>query len=206
MARDLTAGFLSAIQQQVVHVGFAVEMLFDSGAVRLWTGIGPITWNAQTWSGIGTLGTISGISENADLSAQGIRLGLSGIPSSLISLALTEKYRGRPVTIHVWIMDETFSNVLHSYQPWNGLMDTMTIDEGPESSALNLSCESELIDFERPAGTRLSHEEQIRRFPGDLFFQYTSTMAEVPLYWGIKGSGAVSQPPSHDNTPTRTPD
>lgn len=191
MPRDLSAGFLSAIQQQTVHLAFAVELLFDSGAVRAWTGVGDLTWNAQTWTGVGTLGSISGISENTDFSAQGLTFGLSGIPSSLISLALTEKYRGRPVTVHVLIMDETFANVLWSYQQWNGLMDTMLIDEGPEQSTIRLTAESELIDFERPAGTRYTHEEQIRRFSGDLFFQYTALMAEVPLYWGLKGSGAV---------------
>ena len=73
----------------------AVELAFDSGTTRLWNGYGDLTVASNTYTGSGDLMSISAIEENSEISAKGLNLVLSGILSSLLSLALTENYQNR---------------------------------------------------------------------------------------------------------------
>lgn len=199
MPRELSAGFADAIVQQTVHVAFAVQFDFDSGITRLWTGVGTLAWNAQSWFGVGQFGGISPIEEASDVSARGITLSLSGIPSSLISLALAEPYRGRKVTLWTLVTDDTGTSVLYSYESFSGKLDTMTIEDHGDTSVIKVTAENEFLDFERAPGTRYTNEEQQRRFAGDLFFDRTAVLSEKPLYWGVAPStvptGAGKEPP-----------
>ena len=54
-------------------------------------------WNSITWTGAGSLGSISPVGENGDLQAQGVQLSLTGVDSSLVSTALGEAYQGKPL-------------------------------------------------------------------------------------------------------------
>jgi len=88
MARDLTAGVITQLQAASVEVGLLFEGEFASGWVRLWSGVGNLSWNGQTWSGVGTLLGISAIDETNEIRASGLTVSLSGIPSDLLAAAL----------------------------------------------------------------------------------------------------------------------
>jgi hypothetical protein len=70
MSRTVPAALLTALAQPEVQPFYAVELLFDSGAVRLWTGYGDRTINSQTYVAAGTLLNIQGLGEVADLVGQ----------------------------------------------------------------------------------------------------------------------------------------
>ena len=55
MSRSIPAAILAALTQPEVYPFYAVEMLFDSGAVRLWTGYTDRTIDGQTYIGSGNL-------------------------------------------------------------------------------------------------------------------------------------------------------
>ncbi len=90
MSRTVPAALLTALGQPEVQPFYGVEMLFGSGAVRLWTGYGDRTLGSETYVGAGTLLNIQGLAEVADLSAKSITISLSGVAASLVSLALQE--------------------------------------------------------------------------------------------------------------------
>lgn len=95
MSRSIPAELLTALTQGAIEPYYAVELLFDAGAVRLWTGYGDKVIDGETYIGSGSLLQISGLEEVADLSAKGASITLSGISSSIMSLALQEPYQGR---------------------------------------------------------------------------------------------------------------
>lgn len=99
--RSVSLGFAAAVEADVVAPAILVEGLFDSGAVRLWSGIGELTWNGHTWTGAGNLLAIGTIAEKGSVEAIGTTVTLSGIPSELVSLALAEPYQGRLVKIYL---------------------------------------------------------------------------------------------------------
>jgi len=80
MSADLKAAFASGLIRMVVFV----EVNFLSGPVRVWSGVGDITWNGHTWSGLGSLGAISVIEDSSAIIANGVSLTCSGIDSNLL--------------------------------------------------------------------------------------------------------------------------
>ena len=105
MSRTIDSNLLAALTGNSVEPFYAVELLFDVktivdvngntvniGPMRMWTGLGTRTINVrgtdQDFAGTGALLNIAAAEEVADLSAKAMTLSLSGIDTSLISLAL----------------------------------------------------------------------------------------------------------------------
>ena len=87
MSRSLPDGIVSALSAEAVYPFFALRLFFDTQTLNFWTGLGDLTVNNVNYVGTGQLLTISEFTETAEISAQGAMITLSGIPSSLISLA-----------------------------------------------------------------------------------------------------------------------
>ena len=101
MTRAITTAVQNEFDADVLRPFYAVELAFDSGTSRIWSGYGEITFGGNTYLGVGTLGSISSISETQEIAATGIRFGLSGIPSDILAVALTEPYQGRSAKIYL---------------------------------------------------------------------------------------------------------
>jgi hypothetical protein len=184
MTRDLTAGMQAEVVKTVLQPRFFFEAQFDSGTLRLWTGIGPITWNGEEWTGAGGLVGISELTESQDLKAVGFTVTLSGISSSIISIALAEDYQGRACNVWVGAMNDAGQIIADPHKINGGRMDVMEIDEAGETCAVAVHVEGRLIDLERPREHRYEHEDQLALYPGDLFFQYGPSIQEKPIIWG----------------------
>ena len=104
MTRPISAGFDSVLQGDVVRPIILVELLFDSGAVRLWNGLTDLVYSGETYTGTGSLLSVSTIEDTADISARGVTISLSGISASNISLSLDEKYQNRTANVYFGII------------------------------------------------------------------------------------------------------
>jgi hypothetical protein len=185
MSRTIPALVTAQLGSGTVRCAILAELNFAGGYFRAWTGVGSLSYDSKTWTGIGDLGGVSLPEETGDGSANGFSLTLSGIPSSSISAAFTEVYRGRSAKIWLaffnaaWVMIDVI-------QLAAGRMDTMSINETGETSSITVSCENRLIDLDRPRERRLTDKEQQRRFPGDTGCRYVASIVEKPLYWGVE--------------------
>jgi hypothetical protein len=181
MARSIPAAILSALTQPEVYPFYAVEMLFDSGAIRLWTGYDERTIDGQTYLGAGNLISISGIDEVNDLSAKAATISLNGIASSIVSVALGEPYQRRVCRI-LWGV----TNVSDFVEIFGGYMNTMSIEDSGETSNITLTVESKLVELNRPRVRRYTHESQKSRYPTDTFFSYVADLQDKDIVWGRK--------------------
>lgn len=99
--RDLTGGVSSRIAAGVVHPVLFVEAAFyaagspDETFLRLWTGVGDLAWDGKTWTGAGHLLRLSPMEESSEIKAVGFSVELSGLPQSILSLALANARQGR---------------------------------------------------------------------------------------------------------------
>jgi hypothetical protein len=171
----------AALAQSSVTLFYAVDMLFDSGTIRLWTGYGDKTIDLQKYTGAGTLLNIDGIAEVADLNASGITISLSGISSSVISLALQENYQGRVAKVYFGV--EGVSGVVEVF---SGFMDVMTIQHSGDKMNVTLSIESKLVTLQRPNIRRYTSANHKLRNPGDTFFDYVAKLQDKEIIWGRK--------------------
>ena len=69
MSRIVTSDVGQCAQEPRVRPFVLVELDFPEKPIRAWTGIGTITWDGKTWTGVGDLGRIGPIEESADLRA-----------------------------------------------------------------------------------------------------------------------------------------
>lgn len=109
MARELSAGMKAAIQTGTVYPVILYAGEFDSGWLRLWSGLGPLTWDGNVYLGAGELGAITAVEETTEVRAGGVTCTLSGIPSSLISLALQNARQGLRGRLWLALLAETGS-------------------------------------------------------------------------------------------------
>ncbi|WP_320176620.1 hypothetical protein [Roseovarius pacificus] len=187
--RDLSTVADVSIDDEVVKPFFAVEMLFDSGALRLWTGTYQLDLASVAWTGTGALLGISAIEETAEIAVRGATLTMSGLPEEIVALALQEPYQGRACSIYLGMFAEVYSPDLTEL--FSGYMDEMNIDEGDESSAIELKIENKLVDLERPRVMRYTTAYQESRHPGDKFFSHVEDIQDKVIPWGTSGNSQL---------------
>jgi len=186
MSRTIAASIISKLSDDAVYPFYALDLNFDSSPVYIWTGLGDITFGGNTYTGAGNLLQISEVHETQDISARGMTLSLSGVPSSLLALSLTEPYQGRKCKVYLGFMTswESPDASPATMEVFSGYMDQMTIDEGAETSTMSVSVESRLIDLERPRNRRYTSENQKIRFSGDSAFDFVESLQDQRLVWG----------------------
>lgn len=183
MARDLTASVITQLQAASVEVGVLFEGEFASGWVRLWSGVGTLSWDGKSWSGVGTLLGISGIDETNEIRASGLTVSLSGVPSDLLSAALGDARSGKTGRVYLAFFSGG-SIVADPILQFEGRLDVPAIEDGPDTATISISYESELIDLERARERRYTPEDQAIDFPGDLGFDYVASLQDAQITWG----------------------
>ena len=181
MSRSIPAAILTALAQPEVYPFYAVEMLFDSGAVRLWTGYDDRTIDGQTYVGTGSLLTISGLDEVNNLSAKQATITMAGLSSTIVALSLAEPYQRRACRI-LWGV----TNVDDFVEVFGGYMNTMAIEDDANTATVTLVVDSKLVELNRPRVRRYTHESQQSRYPGDTFFSFVADLQDKQIPWGRK--------------------
>lgn len=182
--RDITTVVENALDDAVIEPFFAVELLFDDSPLRLWAGIGDATIDGNTYTGAGNLINISTVEETTEMAVRGATITLSGVPSSLLSLALQEPYQGRVCNLYFGVVSgSTYSNLT---QVFSGYMDEMNIDEGGETSTVELNVENKLIDLERVRVARYTDGYQKSLYPNDKGLQFVESLQDREIVWGRK--------------------
>jgi hypothetical protein len=195
MARDLTPAMVAELAKAGIKPAMFVEMVFLSGVSRVWSGPGTKAWNNYNWTGLGEFASITKITEDQEIRAGGITLGLTGIPTTLISQVLTECRQRYPVNIWFGLLDTNEAVIADPFQCYSGRMDVPTILEGAQECSVAITVENKLIDMNRTRERRYTHGDQQIDYPGDLGFQYVASMQEWNGVWG-KGNAVPSGTPS----------
>lgn len=194
MSRNLSAGVISEITSADLSPFLLFEGVFASGTLRVWSGVGDLSWNSYTWSGVGSLASVSSVNESSDTSAQGITVSLSGIPSSLVSLFLGDVRQGSAGKVYLGFMNDSNQVISSPYMLFEGRLDVPAMEESGETAVISITYESRLIDLERPRESRYTDEDQQREFSGDLGFEFVPSLQDININWGRTDSSGKSKP------------
>lgn len=137
----------------------------------------------MTWTGLGALGGIEPIQEQAGLEAIGVRMTLTGVPTDVIAVTLGEQYQGRPCQVWFAPLSEDMRMAYAPVKLFSGRMDTPDIEVG-ETATITLSAESRMVAWERVKVRRYNNEDQQSRYPADRGFEFVAQMVERNLQWG----------------------
>jgi hypothetical protein len=184
MSRTLSSEMQAVATAEVVRPVYLVDMEFSSGSVYLWSGLGDLTFNSNTYIGAGDLLSIGAIQETTELTANGASVTLSGIKQSLLTIARDEPYQGRPLIIRLGAFDDAGDLISSPVIMFSGFMDVMTIADAGETSTINVTAENKLIAFQTTAVRRYTAEDQKIDHPADKGFEFVAKIQEKEIVWG----------------------
>lgn len=195
MPRGLTAEALSAAMGSVVGSVLFVEAEFSGGPIRFWNGPGPLVWDNKTWTGAGLLLAMSEIQETGGIEATGVTLTLSGVPSSLISIAYGEFIQGRPCRVWQGFLTASNQVIVSPNLVTQGRMDTIADSDDGTYARITVTVESNLSDLKRLRVRRLTDQDQQRLFPGDRGLEYVARLQNQEIPWGRAGGASSGANP-----------
>lgn len=192
MSRTLSSEMQAVATAEVVRPVYLVDMEFSSGSVYLWSGLGDLTFNSNTYIGAGDLLSIGAIQETTELTANGASVTLSGIKQSLLTIARDEPYQGRPLIIRLGAFDDSGDLISSPVIMFSGFMDVMTIADAGETSTINVTAENKLIAFQTTAVRRYTAEDQKIDHPADRGFEFVAKIQEKEIVWGRPSPTSMS--------------
>lgn len=158
-----------------------VELQLASGTVRIHDGGGTIPWNGYDWIGVGEFGTISTITAGGDLTAQGVSLTLSGVPSDYRTDLLNATSRGADVNIYHGIVSEALGGF--SVEPelvLAGFVDNAKLvdgaDDGDPTVAITVNVITAAYYARRLTMYRRSYAHQQTLYDGDRFYEFRTDL------------------------------
>ncbi len=170
MSRDITPAMITASNEAVVKPALLAKLEFDSGDVFLNNINRDIEFSGDVYIGVGNFGSISRVDETSDFSVSSIELILSGIDSSILSLALTEDTQGRLGTIYLAYFDSGFDLVADPMIIYKGLMDNYQVLFG-KNGTVKLTINHRLARWSQTNERRRNNTSQQAEFPADKFFE-----------------------------------
>ena len=183
MARDLTAPFIEQIEATQLRAAFMTIIYFDSGTTYNWTGNTPIEYNGNTYLGVGDQASFGRMEESQIVRANGTVMVLSGVKSSLVSVALQEDYQGRRAEIYFAVLNENLEVVDDPYQVFAGAMDVMEIEDTGDTCTISVTVENDLIDLFKARLRNYTSEDQKIFFPNDKGLDFIPFIQDQEIIW-----------------------
>ena len=117
MVKTLSTNNSNVLNDDVLRPIYFLKLEFPSGTTYLNSSDRNITFDSQSYLGAGTIGTMSDIEETSELQANGVKLTLTGIPSTYISIALTTEYQGSNATAYLGFFNDISKTISQSNRP-----------------------------------------------------------------------------------------
>ena len=137
--------------------------------------------------------------QNTEITAENIRLTLSGIPSELIGDAINGVRLSGSATLWLAFLDANNNVIPDPLQMWQGETDVPTLTDGADTCALDLTVENSLLALNLASNRRYTTLDQQLDYPGDTGFDYLSAMQDLYLTYpdgtqnGSHNIGSTSQ-------------
>ncbi len=184
MPRAMTSGMLAALQDSVLRPALLIEIHVKTGIVRFWTGVGNLSWGGYTWTGAGTLGTVSTIEEVSRIEAKGVVLTLSGLDPVMYVDAMQEIQTGLPALVYFALFDTSGNLIPDPIIAWSGTVDQPTIDVDGNTSSISINTESRLLDLQVQRVHRYTPDDPAIVGRGDQAFNFVASLQMQTLTWG----------------------
>ncbi len=183
-----TSGFSTAAASAAVGVLALVELSFTSGTLRYTNFPLDVDALGYTWTGLGTIGSISEIRESEDGAGERLTVGLSQVSSAILAAALgnVETYQGRDAKVWISMLDGGTLQVAGTpLLRFAGYMDKVRIERADGNTGTVLL---DLVTFSgdsraNPSGLRLSNAQHQADYPTERGFEYITDLIGKPQLW-----------------------
>jgi len=195
--RALSAAVLAAIAAGTVRPFLLYEGEYLSGGatafLRLFTGVGTLSWDGKDWVGGRNLLAISPIRESTSLEAIGFSVRLSGLPADNLSLFLQSMRKNKTGRLWLGFFDASMGVIVDPYPLRRGRFDVAPITRDPGSGT---------VTIEARYVRHYTHEDQQLRLAGDKGFDQVEALQDTQDLWGPE----VPFTPATTRAPRQPPD
>lgn len=187
MSKTLTSANSNVLDDNVIVPVHFLKIEYTSGSFFVNTSDRNITFDSNTYVGGSGVATISSVEESQELQASGIRLTLSGVSSSNVSIALTENYKNIDATLFLGFLNiNTYQLHDDPFIIFKGKVDTQDVQVDGDTATIVVEIENRLIDWERQRISRYTNNDQLQKFSGDVGLEFIQQLVEKELFWGVE--------------------
>jgi hypothetical protein len=186
MTRNLTTALKNELANYVlrpVHLisfGFSTPVNFTDCSFALTSSISgsSITYNPQ-----GFLKGLSQFTEEVGITKSSLRIGLSGVDQTYISIVLNENIVNDAVSIYRGFLDDNNSLIADPFLLYDGQIDKFEINEADDTTDIIFTIVSHWADFEKMSGRKTNPTSQQRFFSTDVGMEFSSQTVQ-DIKWG----------------------
>jgi len=190
--QGLDASIVNRLGADEQALFFAVKAEFDTDDILVWSGTDDLVIGSDTYTGAGTLLSVSGSEDNTQLQSNGLVVAMSGMDSTVVNYALTENYQNRPITVLMGYVMGGTNEVAGTLTLFKGRMTSLIINDDPTGSTVTIDAENRLVDLDRPSNFRYTKESQNFLHSGDTGFDRVSSLQDKQIVWGSSNTGSGS--------------
>lgn len=183
-------------KNETIKIANLVELDFDFGVERYWSGVHELEYDGVTWTPTGNLGSISPLESSQELRANGVELSVllpmqsdMETPQVNFQNITASDYKGKAARIITAFFDDDFQNVIHTLER-RYQMDAIAYNIDPRRGAgITIRCESELLAKGKRRVKKWTDTQQRDEYPSDLSMQFLSYLSSnVQVKWGSSGA------------------
>jgi hypothetical protein len=182
--RNLDPNMAAALSSGLIRPVFLADLTFRSATRHVWTGVGNIVFNGNTYEGIGSFGSLGAINEGVEVKADTTTISLSGIDPVLLGESLTDIQQGAPAVVYFGLMSNTGTFLGSPYKSFAGMVDVPSESIGGDTITISLSLENSFVDGQRASNQRYTSADQRIKFPDDTGFQFVESLNDIDVRWG----------------------
>lgn len=179
--REISTAFQTALDERQITLAVFVKAEFDDGNVLLWSGLGEVSYDGETYTGAGNLLEISAVKETVNFEAAGTAFRLTGIPSEYVSLVLSQKSRNRPVTVFLGLYTAGNWEISPVFK---GRMDVMSLEYDGTTATATVTAESDIVLLRNQKNEYYTPENQKSYYPTDKGLDFVPTIEDIEITWG----------------------
>ena len=182
----IDSAITSRLGQDHQELFFAVKAEFDTDDILVWTGNDDLVINSETYSGAGSLLSISNVEDTLDLKPTGISIALSGMDADVLNMALTENYQNRDISVFMGFLMGGSNEVAGVLKVFAGRMMSLDVTDDIDGAVVAVTAENRLIDLERPSNLRYTAESQKFVDSSDTSLNRVQQLQDKQIAWGQK--------------------
>jgi hypothetical protein len=184
MSRVIHATTLANLQATLVRLALLFDFELDGANYYFWTGRHDLSYGGHTYLGNGYLEDFSSVDDSKERKSSGLQIVLSGIPSAMISAALSNGNVATECSLKLATLDANFAIDGTPIETFKGIIDNVEILNDGINPTLQLIYTGKYDDLDRYNERRYTASSQKELVAGDKGFDYVAQLQSWTGVWG----------------------